>query len=89
MELSTIIPHIEALIFASDKPLTALEITEYVNNALGFIEDRASLDQVESSIDGIKEEEWFLNILRYIFIAVNGIVMLFILGVSYENLLKK
>ena len=42
-----------------------------------------------NSIDGIKEEEWFLNILRYIFIAVNGIVMLFILGVSYENLLKK
>ena len=34
MELSTIIPHIEALIFASDKPLTALEITELVNTAL-------------------------------------------------------
>jgi len=56
MEISTIIPHIEALIFASDKPLTALDITEYVNNALGFIEDRASLDQVESSIEGIKEK---------------------------------
>jgi segregation and condensation protein B len=56
MDISTIIPHIEALIFASDKPLTSLELTEYVNNALGFIEDRASLDQVEAAIDGIKEK---------------------------------
>ncbi len=56
MEISAIIPHIEALIFASDKPLTSLEVTEYVNNALGFIEDRASLDQVEAAIDGIREK---------------------------------
>jgi len=56
MEISTIIPHIEALVFASDKPLSALELTEYVNNALGFIEDRASLDQVESAVEGIKEK---------------------------------
>lgn len=56
MEISQIIPHIEALIFASDKPLTALEVTEYVNNALGFIEDRASLDQVEAAMEGIKEK---------------------------------
>ena len=56
MELSQIIPHIEALIFASDKPLTATEITELVNTALGFIEDRASLDQVETAIEGIKEK---------------------------------
>lgn len=56
MEISQIIPHIEALIFASDKPLTALEVTEYVNNALGFIEDRASLEQVETAMEGIKEK---------------------------------
>jgi segregation and condensation protein B len=56
MELSTIIPHIEALVFASDKPLSTLELTEYVNNALGFIEDRANLDQVESAVEGIKEK---------------------------------
>ncbi len=56
MELSQIIPHIEALIFASDKPLTAIDITELVNTALGFIEDRASLDQVEAAIEGIKEK---------------------------------
>ncbi len=56
MELSQIIPHIEALIFASDKPLTSVEITEMVNTALGFIEDRASLDQAEAAIQGIKEK---------------------------------
>ncbi len=56
MEISTIIPHIEALIFASDKPLSGSELTEHVNNALGFIEDRASLEQVESAIEGIQEK---------------------------------
>lgn len=56
MELSQIIPHIEALIFASDKPLTSTELSELVNTALGFIEDRASLDQVDSALEGIKEK---------------------------------
>lgn len=56
MEISQIIPHIEALIFASDKPLTAAELTELVNNALGFIEDRAETDQVEAAIEGIREK---------------------------------
>jgi segregation and condensation protein B len=36
LELSEIIPHIEVLIFASEKPLTALEIVELINNAFGF-----------------------------------------------------
>lgn len=56
MEISQIIPHIEALIFASDKPLTTAEIAELVNNALGFIEDRASMEQVETAIEGIREK---------------------------------
>jgi segregation and condensation protein B len=56
MEISEIIPHIEALIFASDKALPTLEITELVNAALGFIDDRASLEQVEAAIDGIQEK---------------------------------
>ena len=56
MELSSIIPHIEALIFASEKPLTALEIVELVNNALGFMDERINLDQVESCIEGIYEK---------------------------------
>jgi segregation and condensation protein B len=56
MEISQIIPHIEALIFASDKPLVAEELVELVNNALGFIEDRATIEQVEAAIEGIKEK---------------------------------
>jgi segregation and condensation protein B len=56
MELSQIIPHIEALIFASDKPLTNEEITELLNNALAFIEDRATLEQVEAAVEGIREK---------------------------------
>jgi segregation and condensation protein B len=52
--LITLIPHIEALIFASDKPLTTLEITELINNA--FIDDKISLDQVETAIEGITEK---------------------------------
>ena len=56
MELSVIIPHIEALIFASEKPLTALDIVELTNNALGFMEERITLDQVESCIEGISEK---------------------------------
>ena len=56
MELSEIIPHIEVLIFASDKPLTALEIVELINNAFAFMEQRVSLDQVDTCIAGIKEK---------------------------------
>lgn len=56
MEINNLIPHIEALIFASDKPLTSLDITELVNNAFGFMEDRISLDQVEAAVEGITEK---------------------------------
>jgi segregation and condensation protein B len=56
MEITNLIPHIEALIFASDKPLTTLELTELVNNAFGFMENKITLDQVESSMEGILEK---------------------------------
>ena len=56
MELSQIIPHIEALIFASDKPLINTELVELLNNALGFIEDRATIEQVDAAIEGIHEK---------------------------------
>lgn len=56
MELSQIIPHIEALIFASDKPLINIELVELLNNALAFIEDRATIEQVDAAIDGIYEK---------------------------------
>lgn len=56
MEISEIIPHIEALIFASDKPLSTTELVELVNNALGFIEDRASIEQLDAALEGITEK---------------------------------
>ena len=56
MELSQIIPHVEALVFASDKPLINIELVELLNNALGFIEDRATIEQVDAAIEGINEK---------------------------------
>jgi segregation and condensation protein B len=56
IDLNTLIPHIEALIFSSDKPLTTLEITELVNNALGFMDDKITLDKVETALEGIVEK---------------------------------
>src|SRR6478735_7359372 len=56
MEIGHIIPHIEALIFASDRPLTPVDITELINNAFGFMEDKITMEQVETSIEGIKEK---------------------------------
>ncbi|MDX1954441.1 MAG: SMC-Scp complex subunit ScpB [Chitinophagaceae bacterium] len=56
MEITHLIPHIEALIFASDKPLTTLDLTELLNNAFGFMEEKVTLDQVEAAIDGIVEK---------------------------------
>jgi segregation and condensation protein B len=56
MELSQIIPHIEALIFASDRPLVNDELLELLNNTLAFIEDRATPEQVEAALEGIREK---------------------------------
>jgi segregation and condensation protein B len=56
MELSQIIPHIEVLIFASDKPLTSMDIVELINNTFGFLEERIMPDQVESALQGIREK---------------------------------
>ena len=56
MEITNLILHIEALIFASDKPLTPLDITDLLNNAFGFMEDKISLDHVEAALEGITEK---------------------------------
>jgi len=56
MEISEIIPHIEVLIFASEKPLTSLDIVELINITFGFLEERISLDQVDAAVNGIKEK---------------------------------
>jgi segregation and condensation protein B len=56
MNISNLITHTEALIFASEKPLSSIEIVELINNAFGFLDDKIILDQVETSIEGIKEK---------------------------------
>src|ERR1700737_4995121 len=56
MEIGNIIPHIEALIFASDKPLTSMELTELINNAFGFMEEKLTLEQVLTGLEGIMEK---------------------------------
>lgn len=53
MEISDIILHIEALIFASDKPLTTPEITELINNAFGFMDNKIIQEQVNTAIEEI------------------------------------
>ena len=56
MEISNLIPHIESLIFASDKPLNAGEITDLVNQAFGFMEDKIAVEQVDAALEGIVEK---------------------------------
>src|SRR5436853_3092210 len=56
MEINNLIPHIEALVFASDKPLSTLEVLELANNAFSFMDEKVTLDQVEAAIDGIVEK---------------------------------
>ncbi len=56
MEISNLIPHIESLIFASDKPLTSAEITELINQAFGFMEDKVVPEQTDAAIEGIVEK---------------------------------
>lgn len=55
MEIVNLIPHIEALIFASDRPLTTLEIVEVVNS-FPDLEDKISLDKVEAALNGVVEK---------------------------------
>ena len=56
MEISNLILHVEALIFASDRPLTAMDLTELVNNAFGFMDEKVTMEQVQTAIDGIVEK---------------------------------
>ncbi len=49
-EFSNIALHVEALIFASDKPLSSPELTELINNAFAFLEQSFSEEQIEDII---------------------------------------
>jgi segregation and condensation protein B len=56
MEIGNLILHIEALLFASDRPLTAIDLTDLINNAFGFMEEKATTEQIQTAIDGILEK---------------------------------
>ena len=56
MEICNLIPHIEALVFASDKPLTPIDITDLINNAFGFMDDKITMEQVQTALEGIVEK---------------------------------
>ncbi|SFV30571.1 SMC-Scp complex subunit ScpB [Thermoflavifilum thermophilum] len=56
MELMELIPHVEALIFAADHPLTVSEITTLVNKAFGFLDHMIPEDQVEAAIQAVVEK---------------------------------
>jgi segregation and condensation protein B len=51
-----LILHIESLIFASDKPLSVSDITELVNNAFAFMNDKIDEEEVEKAIKEIEEK---------------------------------
>src|SRR5215218_5877802 len=57
-DTGNLIPHIEALIFASDKPLTNVEITDLLNTAFGFADtaDKVATEHVDTALDGIVEK---------------------------------
>jgi segregation and condensation protein B len=56
MEISELIPHIEALIFASPQPLSITEITELMNQVFGFMDQKLTTEQIEMAVNGIKEK---------------------------------
>lgn len=57
-DTGSLIPHLEALVFASDKPLTTPELTELLNAAFGFtdVADKMTIGQIEAALDGIVEK---------------------------------
>lgn len=54
--ISELIPHIEALIFASDKPLTSLEVTDLMNQSFSFMDEKIAYDQIDAALEGIVEK---------------------------------
>jgi segregation and condensation protein B len=56
METGPITSHIEALIFASDRPLALAEIVELINSSFGFMDEQVSPDQVTSALQEIQEK---------------------------------
>ena len=56
MDIADIIPHVEALIFASDHPLPAIEILDLLNQSQGFLEDKVNINQLTTALDAVREK---------------------------------
>lgn len=56
MNLELVSLHIEALIFASDKPIHIQTITDLINNAFSFIEDKISIEETKGMIEKMYEK---------------------------------
>lgn len=53
MELEQLILHVEALIFASERPITTVEIADHVSQAL---EQEIDANRVEAAVDAVREK---------------------------------
>ncbi len=56
MEIADIIPHVEALIFASDHPLPAIEILDLLNQSKGFMDNQVNINQVTVALEAVCEK---------------------------------
>lgn len=53
MDIEQLMPHVEALIFASERPITQIEITEMIGQAM---EEMIETDRIATCIDAIREK---------------------------------
>lgn len=53
MNLEDLMPHVEALIFASERPLTQIELTDYIGAAL---EEPQDTERISACIEAIREK---------------------------------
>lgn len=53
MVVEQLMPHVEALIFASERPITQIEITELVSQS---VEETVETDRISSCVDAIQEK---------------------------------
>ncbi len=53
MDIEQLIPHVEALIFASERPITQIEITEMIGQAM---ESLVETDRIATCVDAIREK---------------------------------
>lgn len=53
MDIEQLMPHIEALIFSSDRPITQIEITEMIGQAM---EESIESERISTCIDAIREK---------------------------------